>query len=220
MILVHIMPQRSPEWFTIRLGKLTGSVADDMLSIGAKGIETAGRRALRVNLAAERLGGKGQPAGFVNADMQRGIDLEAEARRAYQESPIGTLVDEVGFMENTEYPHMGCSVDGVSLDGKLIIEIKCPRPENHWETMQHGVPQKYVPQITHNLMISGAHVCDFVSYCPMMPPGLELVILPVSRESLDMHGYATKAQAFMQEVNAVVALMELEVEKRRGTRSE
>jgi len=35
-----------------------------------------------------------------------------------------------------------------------------------------------------------------------------------------MHGYATKAQAFMQEVNAVVALMQLEMEKRRGTRSE
>ena len=49
-------PQRSPEWFAARAGRLTGSMAGDMLATIKSG-EAAARRDYRLQLALERLTG-------------------------------------------------------------------------------------------------------------------------------------------------------------------
>ena len=48
---IHAIEQRSPEWFTVRAGKLTGSAAKDMLAEIKSG-EAAARRDLRYKLVA------------------------------------------------------------------------------------------------------------------------------------------------------------------------
>jgi hypothetical protein len=88
--------QRTPEWYAARVGRLTGSVAGDMLAKIKSG-EAAGRRNLRLRLVLERLTGKPQESGFVSQAMQDGIDREALAFAAY-EALTGEMVQRSGFL--------------------------------------------------------------------------------------------------------------------------
>ncbi|MEK9723283.1 MAG: YqaJ viral recombinase family protein [Rhodospirillaceae bacterium] len=107
----HVVQQRTPEWFALRLGRLTASDAKDMLAVIKSG-EAAARRDLRMRLVCERLTGQPSEDTYTNADMQRGVDLEPEARRAY-EAHTGQLVDtRVGFISHDDCA-AGCSPDGV-----------------------------------------------------------------------------------------------------------
>lgn len=197
-------PQRSDAWFSARLGRVTGSRAADVLATIKSGEATA-RRDYRLDLVTERLTGRPADAdGFVSPDMQRGVELEAAARSAY-EAQTGVLVDESGFLAHRDLM-AGCSLDGHVGDYAGIIEIKCPRSANHLAAMRAGgVPSKYLAQITHNLWISGAAWCDFVSYDPRFPDPLQLYVARVEASALDLDGYARKVRAFLDEVDAEVA---------------
>lgn len=52
------------------------------------------------------------------------------------------------------------SLDGVTLDGELIVEIKCPykgQGSALWQAVEAGeVPEHYRMQAQHQLMVSGA----------------------------------------------------------------
>src|SRR6185295_6009416 len=102
-------PQRSPEWFAARLGRLTGSRAGDMMATIKSG-EAASRRDLRLQLVLERLTGTVQDDGYVSADMRRGIAREPAALAAY-EVATGHLVQTTGFLQHDTLP-AGCSLDG------------------------------------------------------------------------------------------------------------
>ena len=67
-------PQRSPEWGAARLGRLTGSCIGDAFAKTKSGWSTS-RRNLRMRLVLERILGTSQESGYVNGDMERGIQL-------------------------------------------------------------------------------------------------------------------------------------------------
>src|SRR5687767_4287360 len=117
--------QRSAEWFLARVGRLTGSVAADMLNVIAKGEDGYKRRDLRARLICERLTGQPQEDGYVNAVMQRGIDREPDAFAAY-EAHSGNLVRRTGFLAGTDLM-VGCSLDGDVDEFAGIVELKCPK---------------------------------------------------------------------------------------------
>lgn len=211
--MIHRMSQRTPEWFAVRLGKLTGSVAADMLAMTKTG-ESAARRDLRMALALERLTGQAQGSDYINADMQRGIDLEPVARQQYFWK-TGRDMQEVGFIDG-DVPWMGCSPDGLSADGTRLLEIKCPRSANHWDILKSGVPAKYLPQLTHNLAVTGAEAIDFVSFDPLMPEEARLVMCEVRREDVDIDNYCVAAQQFLVSVEQLVQDMQDTLAKRRG----
>jgi putative phage-type endonuclease len=87
--------------------------------------------------------------------MQRGTDLEPLARAAY-ELQTGHIMEPLVIEEG---PY-SASLDGMTLDGSLILEIKCPfrgMRSELWEGVSQGqVPQHYVIQIQHQLMVAGA----------------------------------------------------------------
>jgi len=56
-------PQRSPEWYAARCGRLTGSAAGDMLARLKGNGEAAARRDLRMRLVLEILTGLPQEDG-------------------------------------------------------------------------------------------------------------------------------------------------------------
>ncbi len=199
-------PQRSPEWFAARAGRLTGSMAGDMLATIKSG-EAAARRDYRLQLALERLTGNIEQM-KPNEYMQWGIDCEPEARAAY-ESRTGVLVRETGFLSHdTELA--GCSLDGDIDDFTGILEIKCPKSATHIEYLRGGkLPSKYAPQVTHNLWVTGAEWCDFVSYDPRLPAGLDFFMVRVYARDLDFDGYEEKALAFLAEVDALTSELEM-----------
>jgi putative phage-type endonuclease len=202
--------QRSPEWFAARAGRLTGSRAGDMLATIKSG-EAAARRDLRTQLVVERLTGSPQEDSFINAAMAWGIEHEAEAFAAY-EAHSGNLVRRTGFLTHLD-AMVGCSLDGDVDDFTGIVEIKCPKSATHYGYLKTGdVPANHRPQILHNLWVTGAEWCDFVSYDPRYPEHLRLFVVRVPRVEFEITAYEKCAQKFLDEVDAeCTALTALEV---------
>lgn len=198
--IVHA-EQRSEQWFAARSGLLTGSRAADMLATIKSG-EAAARRDYRMQLVCERLTGQPQEDGFVNAAMQRGIDLEPMAFAAY-EALTGSMAVRTGFLRHTSIL-AGCSLDGHVDNFAGIVEIKCPKSATHLKYLRGmgKAPEDYLPQITHNLWITGAQWCDFLSFDDRFPDEMQTFLVRVKRSDVDIDGYEKKALAFLAEVDA------------------
>jgi hypothetical protein len=201
---IHNVDQRSPEWFALRAGKLTGSVAKDMLATIKTG-EAAARRDLRFKLLAERLSGLSQEDGYTNAAMQWGIDHEADAVRAYEAEAL-CFVEPVGFVEHDELP-VGTSPDGfVGADG--LLSIKCPKTATHIRYLREKrEPSEHFAQNTHELWLTGRAWLDFVSFDPRLPEGLQLFKVRVTRSQAELASYELMVRAFVAEVDAAEAEM-------------
>jgi putative phage-type endonuclease len=192
--------QRSAEWFQARLGRLTGSRAADMLATIKSG-EAAARRDLRTQLVVERLTGLPQEDSYINSTMQRGIDLEPAAFDAY-ERETGLLVRRTGFLAHDTLL-VGCSLDGDVDNFVGIVEIKCPKSATHMGYLKSGaVPATHRPQIIHNLWVTGAEWCDFVSYDDRFPEHLRLFHVRVMREPIEILAYEKNVLRFLEEVQA------------------
>ncbi len=197
--------QRSPAWFAARAGRLTGSRASDMLATIKTG-EAAARRDLRTQLVVERLTGQPQEDSFINAAMQWGIDHEADAFAAY-EAQSGNLARRTGFLAHTALM-VGCSLDGDVDDFAGIVEIKCPKSATHYGYLKAGeVPAAHKPQILHNLWVTGAQWCDFISFDPRFPEGHQLFVCRVPRAELDILAYEKTVEKFLAEIDAECAAM-------------
>jgi putative phage-type endonuclease len=113
-----------------------------------------------------------------NDAMARGRKFEPDARKLY-ESLFGWTVKDVCVLHD-DYPHVRCSLDGLSTDDKLVAEIKCPGDKNHEKyitisRIQDNFERQtafaktfpyYRYQVLYQLLITGAEVCHFVSYSP------------------------------------------------------
>lgn len=188
--------QRSPEWFQVRLGRLTGSRAQDAFATTKSGPSTS-RRNLRIQLVLERLTGQSQENGFQSFDMDRGLELEADAQGAY-EVKTGILVEPVGFVAHDELM-AGCSPDGLTVDG--LIEIKCPKAATHLDYLRGGLPLEYRTQITHGLWLTGAQWGDFVSFHPAFPEPLRLKVTRLYSKDIDLKSYEVAVKSFLAEVD-------------------
>jgi len=167
-LIIHTMPQRSAEWFAVRLGKITGTSFQTMANGKAAGIEK-----LCVRIANEIRLGVGEENGYTNANMQHGIDTELLAISAY-ETTVFKHVTQVGFVEIDEYT--GFSPDGlVGDDGGL--EVKCPTRDTQTGYLIRGDAWKeYRWQVQGALWGSKRDWWDFVSYCPVLPPDEQLLV--------------------------------------------
>lgn len=195
------MEQRTEEWFSARLGKVTASRVADVLATTKTGYSTS-RKNYMMELMVERLTNAKQES-YTNSYMQHGIDNEPIARASY-EQVISGLVHEVGFVMHQSVKGFGCSPDGlVGLDG--LVEIKCPNTAQHVDTMLNGFPSRYQAQVQAQMACTKRSWCDFVSYDPRMPEHLSLVII---RQHADM-GYIKNMEneitEFIEQLDSLVA---------------
>jgi hypothetical protein len=202
-VIVHNMPQRTPEWHAIRAGKLTGSCAADAIASIKTG-EAVSRRDLRMRLIAERLTGQAQEDTYINAAMQRGIDCEPLALAAY-ESLTGQMVTSVGFVESDDHLS-GCSPDGVIGNYDGLLSIKCPKTATQIGYLRsRTMPSSYVPQMLHELWITGAKYYDFLSWDGRLPADLQTFYIRIQRDETAVQEYASKAQTFLLDLDAELA---------------
>ena len=91
----------------------------------------------------------------VTPAMIHGTQLEPAARAAYEEL-TGNVMQPLVLVEG-EY---SASLDGITLEGGLILEIKSPfkgRDSEVWKQAEAGVlPEHYRWQVEHQLMVSDA----------------------------------------------------------------
>lgn len=168
-----MIEQRTEEWFTERLGKVTASRISDVLAKIKTG-EASARREYRMELVIDRLTGKRRET-YCSASMQWGIDHEEEARLSYA-FVTDRDVQLVGFLNHPDIPMAGASPDGlVDVDG--IVEIKCPNTATHVEYILGGaIPKEYQDQMLWQMEVAKRKWCDFVSYDPRVPQHLRLFV--------------------------------------------
>lgn len=177
-----------------------------MLAVIKSG-EAAARRDLRLQLVVERLTGQPQDDSYINAAMQRGIDCEAAARAAY-ESLTGNLVREVGFIAHDTLM-AGASPDGELGGFKTLVEIKAPKSATHLGYIRaKKVPSNYLPQLIHQMWITGADAVDFFSWDDRFPLPLQTFLVRVKRSDVDIAAYELAARLFLDEVEREFAEVE------------
>jgi len=196
---VHMMEQRSDEWFAHRLGRVTASRVADVMAQTKSG-PSAARKNYMADLIAERLTGE-RRGSFSNAAMQWGAETEPQARAAYQFMHDAEIV-EVGFIDHPEIDMAGCSPDGlVGEDG--MIEIKCPNTATHLDTLLTGnIDGKYFKQMQFQMSCAGRVWCDFVSFDPRLPAEMQLWVYRVALDAEVVAEIEDKVQAFLAELDA------------------
>lgn len=155
--------QGTEEWLAARLGVPSASGFSKLITTTGKKASTFDTYVNQ--LIAEKI--TNQPTYIPTTDaMARGTELEPHAR-AYYEFATDNEVQEVGFIKHAIL-EAGCSPDGLIGDmGGL--EIKCPLPHTHIETLRGGkMPSKHIPQVQGCMWITRREWWDFVSYHPDM----------------------------------------------------
>jgi hypothetical protein len=155
---VHEMEQGTPEWFAVRLGKMTASEAQCIAANG-KGLET-----YIYKVVVGKHTGVSPDSFAGNRHTERGKELEPDARLSYEISHDVT-VTQVGFIEYDEY--LGCSPDGlVGEDGGL--ELKCPDDVKYFKLLigTEKPDEDYIWQCQMSLRLTGRKWWDLVFYNP------------------------------------------------------
>lgn len=197
------MEQRDPLWFAKRAGKITGSRFADVMNITKSG-PGAARRALVATLAIERLTGECAET-YQNGAMARGIELEPEARAAY-ESHMGVLVEEIAFICHPDLHYVGVSPDGLVCD-EGMVELKCPANlAKHLDALLKGEhATEYRWQIQGQMWVAGRQWNDAASFDPRYPEGLRLAIKRVERDEKAITELAEQCAIVNTEANDALA---------------
>ena len=198
--------QRTDEWFTARLGKVTASRICDVMATIKSG-EAAARKNYRMELLCQRLTGKRED-GFVSAPMQRGTDLEPIARSAY-EIDKQVMVDECGLIDHPTIAMFGASPDGlVNADG--MLEIKSPNTAQHIDFLRTRKPDtKYIWQMTAQMACADRAWVDFVSFDDRLPESLQYATVRIERDQKREDEMLEAIRSFLAELD------ELENEMRK-----
>ena len=194
--------QGSPEWFAARIGSIGGSSIASVVAGGQGKM----RKSLLYRLAGEILSGV-KYEGYKNADMDRGIEQETDARNVYaMEREIE--VQQIGLVKMDEFTHY--SPDGLVGDDGLI-EIKCVIPSVHIETIDTDkIDGGYLKQINWGLFITQRQYCDFISWSPLVTD-YPVWIKRVYRDEKLIKELNEGADKFIDELKSLVLKIKREV---------
>jgi len=98
-------------------------------------------------------------SGFCNDAMRRGIAMEPGARLQYT-FDTGTHVEPAVLIKEWQM----ASVDGLSEDGTILVEIKCPGISVHEMARLGKVPEYYYPQLQHQLCVCDLDKMHYYSF--------------------------------------------------------
>ena len=151
------LAQNSPEWLEFRRDKIGAS--DAPVIMGVSPFKTP------YQLYLDKVENMHQPQ---NSAMKRGHDLEAEARQAFEAMYETLYMDKITVVpyvvQSDIYEWMIASLDGLDMGKGVMVEIKCPGQKDHDLAMSGKIPEHYIPQLQHQLFVTGLNKMFYFSY--------------------------------------------------------
>ncbi len=138
------------------------------------------------------------PVQEITASMQRGNDLEAKARAKFEEM-TGLFVLPAVVMHPV-IKFMMASFDGMDVEKKNIVEIKCPGKEDHTQAEFGQMPEKYYAQLQHQLEVAQLDKAYYFSF-----DGENGVIIPVFRDDKYIKAMVAKESTFYDCIQSFTA---------------
>lgn len=155
--------QNTPEWLDFRRNKIGAS--DCPIIMGVSPFLTP------LALWEQKLGLRSSQE--KTAAMIRGSDLESEALNLFNRQGGYKLAPKV--LLSTTHSWMMASFDGIEVSDETIeifnhpkviyaVEIKCPGKKDHEKAMSGLIPDKYFPQLQHQMLVAGLSGMWYFSY--------------------------------------------------------
>lgn len=156
--------QGSREWLEVRKKCITAT--DSVIIMGVSPWKT------KYQLFEEKLGFK-EP--IANEAMQRGTRLEPFARYKLEQLFGFALPAKVAF--HAMHKWIMSSLDAFNAEKKILVEIKCPGRVDHQLAVEGKIPEKYIPQMQHQMFTTDMREAYYYSF-----DGTDGVIVPVQRD--------------------------------------
>lgn len=153
--------QKSSEWFSKRVSKVTGSNVGAILGLNPYKTQDDVLR----QMVREYHGAESEFQG--NQATSWGSFNEAGAQAEY-EMETGNKVEETGFHVHPEYDWLGASPDGL-VNGYGVLEIKCPYGQRDKNPPQFKTAEEqphYWSQMQIEMACTGTDYCDFYQWAP------------------------------------------------------
>lgn len=151
------LAQNTPEWHEFRRSRIGAS--DAPVILGVSPYKTP------YQLYLDKVEGIEQ---VQNSAMKRGQELEGEARKAFEDMYEMLYMDKVEVVpcvvQSDTYNWMIASLDGLDQSKGVLVEIKCPGPKDHQLAMEGKIPEHYIPQLQHQLFVTGLDSMFYFSY--------------------------------------------------------
>jgi hypothetical protein len=169
--------QRSPEWYALRRGIPTASEFHRIITpVQGQLSKQCDSYIYELIGALVDPNGASDESGFDNGHMERGRQLEPEARGWFSLS-LDVDIKQVGFCLS-DCGRWGCSPDGWYVDAATSLphglEIKVPKTSTHAAWLHAGgLPDSYKCQVHGGMVVTGLSRWSFLSYQPnsvALPP--------------------------------------------------
>ncbi len=177
MQLVSIR-QNSPEWLEFRRHHIGASDAPIIMGMSPwKSI---------IDLYDEKILGFQK---IENIYMSRGKELEPIALESFENDTGLQMFPMVFKHESIDW--MSASFDGITIKRDAILEIKCPGKKDHQMALNGKIPEKYIPQLQHQIFLSGLDFSYYYSF-----DGKNGITIEIKRDELFIEKLLEKEEYF------------------------
>lgn len=144
--------QQTEEWLEMRKSKIGASDAPVIMGVSPWKTPYALWEE-KVGLSKDNLS---------NYARDRGKALEEKARKCFEKKTKLVVLNLVMFHQ--DYNWMMASMDGIDLEGENAVEIKCPGREDHLVAVNGMIPDKYYPQLQHQMEVCNLDKMFYFSF--------------------------------------------------------
>ena len=158
------LEQGTDEWFEVRQGVVTGSRCSPVFSSSEKGLDT-----LSTKLVSEIICDKPNFEGYMSKEMEWGKLNEEAALSAYslQHLKSGKEITKRGFIFRDERLREGCSPDGIIVEDRTVLEVKCPSSKVFTEILLYNrLPPSWEKQAMFNIWVMDYLTAYVIVYDP------------------------------------------------------